>query len=225
MSECPQPPLIKLLVEHQDIEPKTGFMRICRTSADFLYPDGHRWGSAVPVDYLHRRGADAVCILPHYIDTETNRRIVYLRSSIRPAIYLHNYTQSFVPEKPGIGNLWEVAAGLVEASETGMEGFQAAAARECKEELGFACDSQFMNLLGKRTFTAVGMSPERIFFFETEVDPSKQGTPTEDGGPFEHGGVVIKVPLTTALEWVENGDLPDAKTEMCLYRLARKYGT
>lgn len=215
-----RPPVIRLVTENETVHPPDGFMRIKRSNVVFHYPGGDKSEPTV-VDHLYRRGSDAVCILPHYLDKTTGQRMIYLRSAIRPAVYLHNYTTSFIPEEPGVGNSWEAAAGLVEAHESGPEGLRAAAARECREEVGFMSAAQDMKSLGQRSFTAVGMSPERIFFFTTEVDPTTQGEPLEDGGPFEKHGVVICVPLTDALEWVDAGLISDAKTEIGLYRLAR----
>jgi ADP-ribose pyrophosphatase len=64
------------------------------------------------------------------------------------------------------------------------------------------------------------MVGERHFYFHVEVDPARQGTPTEDGSPLERLAVVTAIPLDAAIELTRRGVIEDAKTEVALRRLA-----
>jgi ADP-ribose pyrophosphatase len=112
--------------------------------------------------------------------------------------------------------LWELPAGLVEPSEDPA----AAAAREIEEELGFVVSASAMQALGPWTFPAPGIIGERHVFFHVEVDPLARGTPSEDGSALERGAAILAIPIGEALEHARQGNIPDAKTELGLRRLA-----
>jgi ADP-ribose pyrophosphatase len=220
------PPEVKLEVIRQETVPQDGFLKILRSTVRAHYPDG-KISEPFTVDSVIRSKQDAVVIVGHFWGTKEQglqpRRYVFLRSSFRPSIMLRDYTPSKLLEESQVGNLFELPAGLVELEETGPEGLRRAAAREFEEEVGYSLSPQQFKLLGQRTFSSVGMSANRIFFFEVEVQLAERGEPTLDGSPMEEGGEIIYLPVVDALKYVEEGYLPDLKTELGLKRLAAKF--
>jgi ADP-ribose pyrophosphatase len=151
---------------------------------------------------------DAVVMAAHHVKDGVRR--VYLRSALRPALALR-------PIPPALdGGLWELPAGLVEPGELPRD----AAARELAEELGFVVPPGALLELGPATFPAPGFIAEMQHFFHVEVDPASRRTPSEDGSVLEKDAVIADVPLTELLERCRSGQIPDAKTEIALRRLA-----
>ena len=162
---------------------------------------------AFAFDIATRRAIDAVVVLAHF---ERDRvRYVYLRSCPRPALMLHD-------AGPRDGNLWELAAGLIDPGESP----RTAAARELHEELGFNLAPEHLVPLGGFTYPAPGFIAEQHHYFHVAVDPAARGTPTEDGSPLEANARVITCPLEDALAHCRSGAIADAKTELALRRLA-----
>lgn len=226
MTTLPNPPCIRLEVIENSIIPEKGFLRLHRSQTIFHYPNGEK-SDPFLIDSVGRMGFDAVTIAAHYRDEQTDQPMVYLRSAVRPALAFRDYSPTGLPESEHANNTWELPAGLVEKTEIGPDGIMHAAQREMEEELGFIHNPNainWMNPMGPRIFSCVGLSAERIYFFEVEVNPEDRLEPTLDGSPFEKHGVVVAIPLREALEAVEAGLLPDAKTEIGLNRLARIYG-
>jgi ADP-ribose pyrophosphatase len=118
--------------------------------------------------------------------------------------------------------LWEVPAGLVEASEQTTTGPARAAQRELAEELGFSVALEAMHTLGPSAFPSPGVIAERHFFFEVTVDPAVRREPELDGSALEHFGVVAEVSLEDALQMCRSGQIEDSKTELALRRLAER---
>jgi ADP-ribose diphosphatase len=197
-----------------------GFLRLVRRRYRARYPDG-TLSPSFEYDAVDRRAIDAVVLVAHF--ERGGVRSVYLRSAVRPPLLLREAARSPVPELDRGPGLWELPAGLVEPSEQSQAGLRRCAARECEEELGFVLEPERMTELGPSTYPAPGIIAERHFYFEVRVDPSTRGTPTHDGSPLEHGGLVREVPLAHALALAASGAIEDAKTELALRRLAERY--
>ena len=170
-----------------------------------------------------RAAIDAVILCVHFLDAASVRH-VYLRSAVRPPVAFRDPARSPRPaaDPPG-GFLWELPAGLVEASEQSETGLRRAAQREIREELGFDVPLDALVELGVSVFPVPAFIAERHFYFEAEVDPTTRNEPSLDGSALEHAGVVISLPLADALSRCKSGDFQDAKTELCLRRLAERY--
>lgn len=195
-----------------------GFLYVRRQT---LRVDLDRGELSAPFEYdvAERVRLDAVVIAAHYRDASGDRW-VYLRSALRPPVFMRPLEVRPMPEKPTLGALWELPAGLVEVDERSEPGLRGCASRELGEELGFDVGPDRIISLGPPTFPAPGMCAERQFFFHVEVDPAKRATPTEDGSPLERDAVIVAVRLDEALELVRAGEIEDAKTEIGLRRLA-----
>jgi len=174
-------------------------------------------------DIVARERLDAVVIAAHYTD-EHGRRMVYLRSALRPPVALRPKEVWPVPERDDLGGLWELPAGLVETDERSAEGLKRCAARELQEELGFEVDPEKLQSLGPSSFPAPGIIGERHFYFHVQVDPARRVEPSEDGSVLERNATILAVPLDEALDLARSGMLEDAKTELALRRLAELNG-
>ena len=211
------------LEQLEDLSPpgQTGFLRLVRGRYRASYPDGTVSDPFV-YDAVDRNAIDAVVIAAHFLAPDGSLR-VFLRSCFRPPLTLRNRADSPLPDEACDGHLWELPAGLVEASERSALGVAHAAQRELLEELGFEVDVAALVPLGHSTFPVPGFVAERHFFFEVRVDPQARREPGLDGSPLERFGVVIDLPVREALELCRQGRIEDAKTELALRRLLEKF--
>ncbi len=220
MPDAPLPfPSIRLQIV-ADASPldRNGFLRVRRQRLRAHYPDGTVSEEFV-YDQVDREALDAVVMVAHFRDA-SDRLNVFLRSAVRPPAALRPLQVRPIPEKPSLGHLWEMPAGLVEASERSAEGLKACACRELDEELGLCVPLDAMLPLGPSTFPSPGVIGERHFYFHARVDPSLRHPPRGDGSALERHAAIVSLPLDEALDWVRRGDIEDAKTEIALRRLA-----
>jgi ADP-ribose pyrophosphatase len=209
----------------EDLVPHTepGFLTLVRRRYRARYPDGTASEPFV-YDMVDRRALDAVVLAAHYVDPGGVRQ-VFLRSAVRPPVATRDTKRSPTPEDdPTHGSLWELPAGLVEPEEESRAGLRTAARRELMEELGFEVDVAEFSELGPGTFPVPGIVPERHYYFEVVVEPSRREEPTLDGSALERHGAVVALPLARALDLCRDGTLLDSKTEIGLRRLAERHG-
>lgn len=197
---------------------RNGFLRVHRRRLRALFPDGSVSEEFV-YDCVDRDALDAVVMAAHFLGDD-GREQVFLRSALRPPAALRPLEVRPVPEKSSLGHLWELPAGLVEASERSAQGLRACACRELDEELGFHVPLEAMLPLGPSSFPAPSVIGERHFYFHTRVDPALRRPPGGDGSALERHAAIVVLPLEEALDWVRAGDIEDAKTEIALRRLA-----
>jgi ADP-ribose pyrophosphatase len=204
----------------EDLSPPDagGFLRLVRRSYRARYPDG-TLSEPFIYDEVDRNAIDAVVIAAHHSDAGRTR--VWLRSAVRPPVVMRDPSRSPLQETR-LNGLWELPAGLIEASEQDPDGPRRAARRELFEELGFEVGAERMLPLGPSTFPAPGMVSERHFYFHVAVDPARRVEPPHDGSPLEHQGKVVAVALDEALAMCRSAEIEDAKTELALRRLAEE---
>jgi ADP-ribose pyrophosphatase len=216
------PPLpniqLSLTGERSDPSPPGAYLRMRRLELEARFPDGSK-SEGFRYDAVDRKALDAVVVVPHFVDGAGKRQVL-LRSALRPPVAFRPREVWPVPERPTLGGLWEVVAGLVEEGERSPEGLRACAARELHEELGATVAARAVLPLGPSTFPCPGVIGERHFFFHAVVDPSRLVTPPEDGSVLERQARIITVSLDEALALVRAGEIEDAKTEIALRRLA-----
>jgi 8-oxo-dGTP pyrophosphatase MutT (NUDIX family) len=199
-----------------------GFLRLVRRRLRAHYPDGT---SSAPFVYdeVDRTSIDAVVLCVHFLDA-ANVRHVYLRSSVRPPLVFRDRRRSPRPAiDPPDGCLWEIPAGLIDPHEQSESGLRDAARREIREELGFEIALEALSELGPSIFPVPAFIAERQFFFEVEVDPATRREPSLDGSALEHGGLVVAMSVSDALERCRTGEFQDGHTELSLRRLAERY--
>ena len=218
--EAPLPPLpatrLSVLGERDPSTPS----RWLRLRRPLLVAHGaHGDSEPFTYDIAERELLDAVVVVPHFRGAD-GRRHVFLRSAIRPPVALRDPAVWPVPERPTLGLLWEVVAGLLEPDERSSEGLRRCAARELHEELGAELSPEQMLPLGPSAFPSPGVIGERHFFFHAEVDPARLVPPPEDGSVLERDAAIVSLSLEDALAAVRAGDVEDAKTELALRRLA-----
>lgn len=221
------PPLIKIETLEQETV-KSGFLGIDRRKVKFIYPDNST--AEMTVDSVIKNCNDAVCIVAYFVKNDIT--YVYLRSCLRPPLAFRDYINdsgrsenNYIDEDPNhSGCLWEIPAGLVDKEERGFSGLIDAARRELHEEIGIDAPICNFKTLGPRTFSSVGMTAERIFYFEVEVDPDTIGVPLEDGSALEKHGEIISVPLSELVKELLAGKIVDSKTQMGIMRLALACG-
>jgi len=208
---------VRVLEELSPADP-VGFLHLRRRRVQLCYPDGQPSHPFV-FDCVERLALDAVVIAAHYVD-DAGSRWVYLRSALRPAVRLRPEASRPFAEKPTLGALWELPAGLVEPDECSVAGLSRCAARELREELGFEVAPGRLESLGRATFPAPGIIGERHHYFHVAVSPSARAVPSEDGSVLEQRALIVAAPLAEALQLVARGEIEDAKTEIALRRLA-----
>jgi ADP-ribose pyrophosphatase len=216
-------PKIELeLLEDLSLPDQSGFLRLIRRRYRATYPDGTQSAPFI-YDAIDRNALDAVVIAAHFAAPDGTRR-VFLRSAFRPPLTLRDRSRSPVPDEACSGGLWELPAGMVEASEQSPQGVVRSAQRELREELGFDVELAELRALGHSAFPAPGFIAERHFFFEVEVDANARHEPVLDGSPLEHFGSIVDLPLGEALALCRSGVIEDEKTELALRRLLEKLG-
>ena len=166
-------------------------------------------------DVVERSSLDAAVIAAHFV--RDGKRFVVLRSALRPPLALEPAAaRGARAEDSGI--LWELPAGLIEAGERPDE----AAARELNEEIGTSLGADRIVSLGSAIIPVPAMIAERQYLFHVEIDPAELGEAKGDGSALERASVLAEVTLEDALAMIRAGDLPDAKTEVALRRLAEQ---
>jgi ADP-ribose pyrophosphatase len=219
----PLPPLPRILLlqeaeRRSPEEAESAFLRVGHNILRARFPDGEE-SEPFTYDIVHRERLDAVVMAAHFKD-DRGRRMVYLRSALRPPVAFRPREAWPIPERDDLGGLWELPAGLVERDERSPEGLRRSAARELHEELGFEVDPSDLEPLGPSSFPAPGMIGERHFFFHVAVDPARRVDPPEDGSVLERKAAIAAIPLDEALALARTGAIEDEKTELGLRRLA-----
>lgn len=220
MALPPLPRIELVLDEDRSPEADAGFLRLRRRRLRVRRPDGSL-SEPFTYDSVDRQALDAVVVAAHYADGQ-GRRMVYLRSAIRPPAWHRPESCRPMPEKDTLGVLWELPAGLVESDECSLDGLRRCAARELGEELGFHLPPDLFEPLGPATFPTPGVIGERHHFFHVEVEPARRQTPSEDGSVLEQQALIAAVELAEALQAAGRGEIEDAKTELGLWRLAER---
>jgi ADP-ribose pyrophosphatase len=221
------PPLPRIVLVQESVrrsedDSAQAFLRVERSILRARFEGGEP-SEPFTYDTVAREKLDAVVIAAHYVD-ERGRRMVYLRSALRPPVALRPREQWPVPERADLGGLWELPAGLVETDERSPEGLRRSAARELQEELGFVVVPDKLAPLGPSSFPAPGIIGERHFYFHVLVDPAHRALPSEDGSVLENNATIVAVALEEALDLARAGIIEDAKTELGLRRLAEMNG-
>ena len=203
----PNVPKVELEIVGESSDKRDGFLHLKRHELVLTTTSGR--SKPFPYDVVGRRALDAAIIVAHYRDGDGTRQI-YMRSSVRPPITLRD-----APPFPAT-SLWELPAGLIEPGEEPI----AAAARELEEELGVQLPPEALAPLGPPAFPAPALIGEFHYFFHVEVDPSRRSPPAGDGSALEDAAEITVVSLADMLAACRRGEVPDAKTELALRRLA-----
>lgn len=194
-----------------------GFLHVRRMRCRNRRQDGST-SREYQVDVVDRPRLDAVAVLLHR-RAEGGGLEVLTRKNLRPAAYFRKDKSPALPDGRAFLFVEEIVAGLLEPEDRGEAGLRFRAAEEAREEGGFAVRPEQVQLLGAGFFVAPGILSERIFPTAADVTGMEQRAPAGDGSPLEEGGETRWWRADDLLHACRAGDVPDAKTELCLLRL------
>jgi len=201
-----------------------GFLTIRRLRLRNLRPDGSHSREWV-CDFVERpRGLDAV-VVALWRERAGGAAEVLLRDGLRPSLaFGRDPERAPLPEPPPPLFFTELVAGIIEEGERGEAAVRARASEEAWEEAGYRIAPEAFELLGGPTCPSVGMTAEKFWYAAARAPDGEPAPLPGDGSPMEEGATVRWTPLGDALAACARGDLPDAKTELALRRLADRLG-
>lgn len=193
-----------------------GFLRVRRLRCQNRRADGTA-SKVYRVDVVDRPRLDAVAVLV-YRRGESGLEVL-TRMNLRPAAYFRRGKDMTVPDPASYLRVEEIVAGLLELEDKGETGLRHRAAEEVREEAGYDVRPEEVRLLGAGFFVAPGILSEKVFPVAVDVTGREPGVPKGDGSPLEEGTQVQWRPIRELLARCRSGEVPDAKTELCILRL------
>jgi ADP-ribose diphosphatase len=196
-----------------------GFLRLERYRAVNLYRAG---GASRPYRFevLHRRGVDAVAILPFFW-TEPRRLMVICKIGFRPGLYTRFRLPLPVRDRRRYTSIIEAVAGSLEPGDKGESGITTRARAELLEETGLLPVGRHHPRLGAGFFPSHGQSTEKVHLRAFAVDPSRTCAAPGDGSVNEGDAGTIVIPATRILSMCRQGLIEDPKLEIGVTRLIR----
>jgi ADP-ribose pyrophosphatase len=194
-----------------------GFLHVRRMRCRNRRSDGST-SAEYRVDVMDRPRLDAVAVLLHRRAADGGLEVL-TRKNLRPAAYFRKDKSPAVPDGRSYLFVEEIVAGLLEPEDRGEAGIRFRAAEEAREEGGFDVRPDQVQLLGAGFFVVPGILSERIFPTAADVTGLVQRPPAGDGSPLEEGGETRWWRAEDLLRACRDGEVPDAKTELCLLRL------
>lgn len=174
------------------------------------------WTESYQCDSVKRpMGMDAVAFVLHRHRPDGTLE-VGLRHSLRPALALDADLQH--GDRPS-SRLWELPAGILEASDRGEVGLRWRCSAEALEEMGARVAPEAFHSLGSPVWLSPGVMAERVHLFEAVLPPGPLARPEGDGSPMEEGARLQWLSVSEALALCRRGE-SDAKTEVALLRFA-----
>ncbi|WP_434381242.1 NUDIX hydrolase [Melittangium boletus] len=193
-----------------------GFLRLRRLRCRNRRADGSV-SEVYRVDVVDRPRLDAVAVV--VFRRGASGLEVLTRMNLRPAAYFRRDKPMALPDGASYLRVEEIVAGLLEPEDRGEAGLRHRAAEEVREEAGYAVRPEDVRLLGAGFFVAPGILSEKVFPAAVDVTGLAPEPPSGDGSPLEEGGDVRWRPFGELLALCRAGQVPDAKTELCLLRL------
>lgn len=203
-----------------------GFLKLRRLLLRNVYADGTR-SAPYACDVMSRSQVDAVAVVLFEADrgADGRRRVrVLLKEGLRPAVYLRKEKAIEHREERAVLKVLEIAAGMLEARDSGPGGIERRAAAEAHEECGVEVDPAAVLPLGGPLFASPGVTDERVHFRAVAVRVEEAGHAHGDGSPMEQGTRAVVLGLDEAIARCRDGSIPDMKTEVALLRLCDAIG-
>lgn len=199
-----------------------GFLKVRRLRLANVYADGTR-SREYSCDVFSRPRVDAVAVALWH--REGRRVLVHLRRATRPPVWLRRErTDLPQPDLAPTDAVEEIVAGVLEPGDSGPEGTTRRAIAEVREEAGFEVPAERVHALGGPFFPSPGITDEKVFLAHVEVDPTTAQSFEGDGSIMEEGAETVIRELGEAIAACRRGEVPDAKTEIALQRLADAIG-
>lgn len=202
-----------------------GFLRLRRLVLRNTYTDGTQ-SPPYACDVMSRRSVDAVAVVLWHREPD-GRIMVHYREGTRAPIWLRRLKQGDLPHKDSrdYDRIGEIVAGVLEPGDDGVAGVLRRGAIEAQEEAGYTLDTDAVRDLGLHGFfPSPGVTDEKVYLVSAEVDPARRGVAEGDGSVMEQGSRLVSCELREAIRACRAGEIPDAKTELALLRLADQLG-
>jgi len=216
----PQRPVAGLRILERLPASGPGFLVLERYRAKNLYRGG---GASRPYRFevLHRRGVDAVAILPFYFEGRRRRLMVVCKIGFRPGLYLRSRLPLPVRDRRRYTSVIEAVAGSLEPGDRGESGITSRARDELMEETGLRPLPHRRLRLGGGFFPSHGQSTEKIHLRAFEIDPGSARQAQGDGSVNEADAGTIAIAASRILLMCRAGRIEDPKLEVGVTRLLR----
>ena len=195
-----------------------GFLTLERFRAKNLYRDGGV-SAFYRFEVLHRRGVDAVAILPFYSQPRGRRLMVVCKIGFRPGLHRRSRLALPVRDRRRYTSVIEAVAGSLEPGDRGTSGITARAREELMEETGLRALPRPILGLGAGFFPSHGQSTEKVHLRAFEIDPAHALEPQGDGSVNEADAGTIAIEATRLLFMCRAGLIEDPKLEIGVSRL------
>lgn len=195
-----------------------GFLVLERFRAKNLYRDG---AASMPYRFevLHRRGVDAVAILPFYFEGRRHRLMVVCKIGFRPGLFLRSRLPLPLKDRRRYQSLIEAVAGSLEPRDRGARGITSRARLELMEETGMRPRPGGSVDLGAGFLPSHGQSTEKIHLRAFEIDPGSALEPPGDGSVNEADSGTIAIEAGHLMQMCRSGLIEDPKLEVGVSRL------
>jgi ADP-ribose pyrophosphatase len=197
-----------------------GFLTLERMRVRNVYGDG-TLSRPYRFEVLHRRGLDAVAIMPFYFHGRARRLMVLCKIGFRPGLRLRASLRKPLPDRRKYDWVIEAVAGSLEPGDRGERGITDRARKELYEETGFRSSRGRPVGLGAGFFPSHGQSTEKIHLRAFEIDPRAQRASDGDGSVNEADSGTIAVEASRILRLCRVGLIEDPKLEVGVSRLLR----
>lgn len=197
-----------------------GFLTLDRFLVRNVYADG-RTSPPYRSEVLHRRGFDAVAIVPFFFADRPRRMMMICKTGFRPGLSTRSGLRLPVPDRRPYLTIIEAVAGSLEPGDRGEAGVSARARAELLEETGLKPIAGRMIRLGSGFFPSHGQSTEKIHLRAFQVDPRRQVAEAGDGSVNEADSGTIAIEAERILAMCRAGLIEDPKLEIGVSRLLR----
>ena len=198
-----------------------GFLRLERCLVRNLYAGGER-SAPYRFEVLHRRGVDAVAIIPFFF--ERGRLMIVIKIGFRPGLLLRSRLRLPLRDRRRYTFMREAVAGGLEPGDRGPRGIDDRARNELFEETGLRPMGGRMIRLGAGFFPSHGQSTEKVHMRAARVDPRRAVVPPSDGSINEADSGTEALEARRALDMCWKGTIEDPKIEIGVMRLCRILG-
>jgi ADP-ribose pyrophosphatase len=195
-----------------------GFLTLERMRVRNVYGD-RTLSRPYRFEVLHRRGLDAVAILPFYFHGRTRRVMVLCKIGFRPGLRLRASLRKPLPDRRKYDWVIEAVAGSLEPGDRGERGITERARKELFEETGFRSSRRRSLGLGAGFFPSHGQSTEKIHLRAFEIDPRMHRESGGDGSVNEADSGTIAIEASRILGLCRSGLIEDPKLEVGVSRL------
>ncbi|MEE9293175.1 MAG: hypothetical protein V3U83_09635 [Acidobacteriota bacterium] len=195
-----------------------GFLTLERFMVRNRYEDG-RVSRPYRFEVLHRRGVDAVAIIPFFFIARHPRLMIVHKIAFRPGLLRRAALRPPLRDRRCYTRIVEAVAGSIEPGDRGRSGIDRRARAELFEETGLRPRYGRLISLGAGFFPSHGQSTEKIHLRACEVDPADAVEPPSDGSVNEGDAGTGVLEAKRLLAMCRSGSIEDPKLEIGVTRL------